>query len=376
MKIVILLPVRVGASGGFLKHLTEVVPRWLRSTDVDSVTIITPKGILNELEKLGVEVKHVSQNDYLTGFAEMGKLVEVGGFDVAFSTTSRPVKLYGCPIVTMVRNIEPIQKATYKMPIIWRLRLWALRREFASACRQADRILAVSQYTRDEVFRRFNIQSNKIDVVYHGFDTGELAVARKPDLNLPTEDFIFSAGSMVPHRGFEDIICAVATLRSCGREVPCVVLAGNKRGHLTPYEQALGRLARSLNVEDGIVWAGQLQRDEMTWCYQNAKLYIQTSRAESFSNIQVEAMGHGCMCVSCDHPPMPEIFEDAPFYYPTGDAGALAARIQSTLELGQEEVEMCQARVRKRASFFSWDKTAVQTLEVLKRTVSGWKLSK
>ena len=256
------------------------------------------------------------------------------------------------------------------MPLIWRLRLWMLRREYVKACRQSSRVLAVSNYAKGEVCRRFNLHQEMVDVVYHGIDSVEIATTRKPDFDIP-EDFIFSAGSIVPYRGYEDIIRSLAQLRSNGGKAPCVILAGSGAYHPTSYERFLRRLAKSLRVEDIIIWAGQLQSEEMAWCFHNAKLFIQTSRAEACPNIVLEAMGHGCVAISCDHPPMPEFFVDTAFYYPTGDAGALAVKIQRVLEMGQDEIRMVQVRAQNRASFFTWEKTAAQTMEVLERAIGS-----
>jgi len=372
MNVAILVPIRVGGSGGFVKHLSEVVPRWELSDRIDKISIFAPAGTLDALGTLGVDLVQVPRNDYRTGFLRMGELVKAGGYDVVLNSTARPVKLNGSPLVTMVQNIEPIQTPTYTMPYLWRLRLWALRREHAIACRQATRVLAVSNYVKNEVCRRFQLRQEKVDVVYHGFNPSEVATVRKPDINIPDRDFLFSAGSIVPYRGFEDILRALGEIRSKGVLVPCVVLAGSRSDPARSYEQSLRKLAKTVHITDRIIWAGQLQREEMSWCFNNARLFIQTSRAESFSNIQLEAIGHGCLCVSGNNPPMPEILADAASYYPLGDTCALASEIQNVLKMDKKEDGIRRDRARQRASFFSWDKTAEQTLDALERAIQDF----
>lgn len=370
MKVAILVPIRFSASGGFAKHLAAVIPRWLQSNRLKHVSIIAPEGAHTGLDKLGVELFTVSRDDYRTGFREMGSMVEAGGYDVAFSIVTRAVRLKGCPVVTMIRNIEPIQRPVYKMPLLWRLRLWMLRYENAKAIRQSTRVLAISTYVKEEVCRRFNVNQEKVDVVYHGFDPVELSSARKPDFSIP-EEFMFSAGSIVPYRGYEDIIRALAILRTKGVQKPCAVLAGSGGYHPTAYERSLKKLAQSLGVADSILWAGQLSRDEMAWCFQKAKLYIQTSRAEACPNIVLEAMGHGCMTISCDHPPMPEFFADTALFYPVGAAALLADKIEQVLHMRQEQIIQLQEGARQRAACFTWEKTADRTLAILERAAGN-----
>jgi glycosyltransferase involved in cell wall biosynthesis len=66
---------------------------------------------------------------------------------------------------------------------------------------------------------------------------------------------------------------------------------------------------------------------------------------------------------------MPEILSDAASYYPSGDTYALASAIQYFLKMDKKEVGIRQDRARQRALFFSWDKTAEQTLDALERAV-------
>jgi glycosyltransferase involved in cell wall biosynthesis len=71
---------------------------------------------------------------------------------------------------------------------------------------------------------------------------------------------------------------------------------------------------------------------------------------------------------------MPEIFQDAALYYPIGNSDALAQRIKMVLEMNREETEKWRKAARLRSSFFSWDKCANETLEVLQHVFRDyWK---
>lgn len=372
MKIAILITNTREVSGGFMKHLMELVKRWQQNAQVAQLEIFVLEHIFPDLPQFDGPIRRVPSNDRLRAFRQMAGLVEAGGFDVAFNTAARPVSLSRVPLVVLVQNIEPIQKPTYPMPLLWRLRLWALRRENSIACRKATRVLAVSNHVRDEVSCRFYLGAERIDVAYHGFDAAEAsAKTRKPALNISSGEFVFSAGGIVPYRGYEDIIRAIAYIRSDGGDAPCAILAGSGNSLSKSYERSLRRLSSSLKVSELIVWAGQLQREEMSWCFNNARMFIQTSRAEACPNIVLEAMGHGCSCLSCDHPPMPEFFQDAASYYSTGDIVALASAIKATLNEDAETSEFMKSKALQRAALFSWDKTAELTLDSLNRAISA-----
>lgn len=372
MHIAILVPHRGGGSGGFLKHLQQVVPRWQRSEEVRQVTMVVPGGLLAELEELGVYVHRVARDTHRHGVLEMARFVDWSDFDVALTTTARPVPVRRLPLVTMVQNVEPLQRACYPMSLRWRIRLWALGWENWRACRAASRVVAVSEYTKECVKRSLGI-TGKVDVVYHGFDHGETRSCRRPAIGLPDGRFIFSAGSLVPYRGYEDGIRALAILREQGKQIPTLVLAGEGGTLACSYERWLRRLPHDLGVADRVVWAGQLCRDEMNWCFQNAAAFVQNSRAEACPNTLLEALGNGSVIVSCSQPPMPEILAHAAVYYETGDASDLARKLADVLSWGAQAIGMQRQKARQRAGFFSWDKTATETLAVLRRAVQEFR---
>lgn len=369
LNLAVLVPSRSGGSGGFIKHLQEVVPRWVESRRLGRLSILAPEGLFEGLDQLGAELIHVPRDDYRSGFRRMGGIASSGQYDVALNTTARPVKLVNLPVLTMVQNIEPIQRSIYPMPLLWRMRLWALRREHAIACRQSTRILAVSMYVKEEICRRFMISPDKIDVVYHGFDPHELDTVSKPDIDVQSGEFIFSAGSIVPYRGYEDIIRALALVRrQTGIDIPAV-LAGSPVGHAASYEHFLHKLAKNNEVDDIIYWAGQLSREQMSWCFMNAKMFIQTSRAEACPNIVLEAMGSGCLNISCDQKPMQEFFKNAAIYYTAGCAEELSDRMITLSEFDDARVFTNQKKSNFRSEFFHWGKTAGMTLDSIEKLV-------
>jgi glycosyltransferase involved in cell wall biosynthesis len=205
-----------------------------------------------------------------------------------------------------------------------------------------------------------------MDVVYHGIDLNEWHNASKPALDVQP-GFIFAAGSIAPYRGFEDVIRSLALLRDRKREPVTAVFAGGSVGLASRYERGLHELAHSLGVEESIVWAGQLRRPEMTWCYTNASMFVQTSRAEACPNILLEALGHGCLCISCDQPPMPELVGDAAMMYRVGNAEQLANTIMAVQAMDDATREEFKNKARLRAAEFSCDIIAEMMLQILER---------
>lgn len=94
--------------------------------------------------------------------------------------------------------------------------------------------------------------------------------------------------------------------------------------------------------------------------YSEAQVYVLSSRWEGFGLVLVEAMAHGLPVVSSDLPTSKEIMGDYALYFPTGDANALAARLQdaTTLDCSAKAQEALQIAHRFDLSQImqAWDK--------------------
>ena len=96
-----------------------------------------------------------------------------------------------------------------------------------------------------------------------------------------------------------------------------------------------------------------------------------TSRAEACPNVVLEAMSHGCACVSVDAPPMPEFFPSTTLYYRCGRAETLAAQLKHSITVSAAERARWQAAALVRAADFSWQRTAQTTVALLNSLVRG-----
>ena len=125
------------------------------------------------------------------------------------------------------------------------------------------------------------------------------------------------------------------------------------------------------NLSSKVCWAGNLNESEMSWCYQNCSAFIMTSRVEACPNIALESMSHGCVCISADSPPLPEIFGETAIFYPPINGKALAEAIQTVLASDSNLRNEASERARKQASKFSWDVCAEKTVAELAKAVGS-----
>jgi glycosyltransferase involved in cell wall biosynthesis len=359
-------------SGGYLKYLEHMLPLLRDDPGVASLDVFMPSGV-QWVTPAGFVTHTWPVADARQGYRHLRTQLHRLAPDVVFIPTARWLDCGRIPTVVMVRNMEPLT-----VPFggnSWQEGIKNLARAFAArmACQRATRAIAVSQHVRDFLINQWKISHHKIGLVYHGIEVSpsrEHAVKPQTLAGYEFERFIFTAGSIRPARGLEDLIRAMAILPV--HEPALTLVIGGKPDPGTQFHmRQMQRLAKGLGVASRVVWAGQLNSLEMSWCFYRCAAFLVTSRAEACPNIALEAMSHGCAIVSTNQPPMPEFFVESAWYYTRRDARDLAEKIALALDGSREQREARQAAARSRAHDFNWPDTARRTFEQLRLAVEA-----
>jgi glycosyltransferase involved in cell wall biosynthesis len=292
--------------------------------------------------------------------------------DVVFIPTARYVNFDHIPTVTMIRNMEPLSIPFGQNPFVEAIKNIGRAYSAKKASVRADRIISVSKYVKEFLVKHWRININRIGVVYHGVELPNgISPLKVPDClkSLQHEKIIFTAGSIRPARGLEDLLLAFNLMY---RKNPSfkLVVAGSTDPCMEGYKSKLDAMTTKLGVTSSVRWAGALSESEMSWCYQNCSAFIMTSRAEACPNVVLEAMAHGCVCISTETPPMPEFFRDAAVYYPPNDGRTLGEAIQMVLSWDDGKKRKIFEQARNRASQFSWDVCAEKTVRELNKAAN------
>lgn len=362
---------------GYRNYLARLVPRLVAHPDVKALLVGMPQDIdISHWQNAAPSVRWLPLRCTLSSRGrEIGRaqkrVIEEFSPNVLFVPTARYWSFDGVPVVNMVRNMMPTTRP-YAANWLDRMKNWGRFVQMRSAAEKSTRVVAVSQYVRDYLADSLRIPGDKIGVVHHGIEVLPEESSQRPAGISDTwrGNFAFVAGSIYAYRGLEDVILAWDRMRSHA-VCPFLAIAGFVGHGMGRYYEGLKRMIKDRNLSSQVRFIGALTREEMTWCYQNCAVFVMTSRVEACPNIALEAMGHGCLCVSNGNPPMPEIFEDAARYYPAGNASALAHRIIEVLEAPQEQQGQARQVGLRRAAEFSWDVCCERTVRELQRAITS-----
>jgi len=346
-----------GLSGGYVKYLNKLLPLLQADTRISKLDVFVPAP---SVSRVNFRV-HPLEMRAMLPYRGLGCRFKELRPDVVFIPMAHWVDCGEIPTVVMFHNMEPLVAPFRGNPISEcgkNLGRMVLARR---ASRHATRVIAVSEFVRNFLTTEWKVPASTIGVVYHGMEAPmspqeAAAPGILRDLQRP---FFFTAGSIRPARGLEDAVRALVHLPALRDHL--LVVAGVAPAPLT-YQQQVTATARRLGVVDRLIWAGHLTPPEMSWCYYHCAAFIMTSRVEACPITVLEAMAHGCPCVSTNCPPMPEFFGDSALYYSPGDAFQLADRL-GHLRDSQDEASRLRRRTVERALLFSWERTASRTIE-------------
>lgn len=176
------------------------------------------------------------------------------------------------------------------------LRPW-LRSLLGMAYRRPGAMVAVSQGLRQALIGSFALPSERVTFIPNPVDVARVqAESARP---LERSPFVLAVGRLIPIKGFDLLLRAVAPLR----DVRLVILGeGPERGNLLA-------LAAQLGMADRLELPGY---EPNPWRYmRSARLVVVPSRSEGFSNVLVEALASQAAVVVSDCPYGPrEIVQD------------------------------------------------------------------
>jgi glycosyltransferase involved in cell wall biosynthesis len=233
--------------------------------------------------------------------------------------------------------------------------------------RRAQRILAVSQSTREDLVELLGIASERIDVVPQG--VGEVRRAQplaeaqtRARFELGERRVLLSLSAKRPHKNLLALIGALARIPAERR--PLLVLPG----YATWHEAELRALAESLGVAGDVRFEGWVSAAELEGLWELADAFVYPSLYEGFGLPVLEAMARGVPVACANTSSLPEVAGDAALLFDPGSEEEIAATIECLLD-DPALVERLRAKGLDRVRRFTWQRTARLTLESYARAL-------
>lgn len=289
----------------------------------------------------------------------------IGGADVFFSP-----HFFLAPLSSACRRVTTFHDLSYlRFPEFFtrRKRWWhTIEMNPSSQAKFSDRIIAVSQSTKDDLIDYYHIDPANITVVPSGAgiaipSQNEVAEFKKKG-QLP-ERFIFYLGTIEPRKNIGGLIRAFNVLKErAGFEDVELVIAG-KRGW--KFEDVLEEVKNS-PFAPAIRSLGHISDADRALYHAAATVFVYPSFFEGFGSPVLEAMACGTPVITSAHSSLPEVAGNAALLVDPYNISDLAEAMRIVVSDKAIQGKMAKQGIEQ-AALFTWEKAAQATLEILTR---------
>jgi len=242
-----------------------------------------------------------------------------------------------------------------------RLSSWKTRR----GAIRADKVIAVSQFTKKEIHEVFAIPCEKIVVIYHGcscdmFPDCDEETWRevRSRLGLSERPFILFVGGAEPRKNHQVLFEAFAQSPKLIEELSLVAI-----GDETVRDTSLRQTTQALGLSEVVTCPGFLSTADLRVVYSKAVALVFPSLYEGFGMPLLEAMACGTPIITGQDTALPEVAGDAALYVNVQDSEQLGAVLEKLVD-DSDLQEQLRKKGFERVKHFSWERAARETLAI------------
>ena len=230
---------------------------------------------------------------------------------------------------------------------------------FPWVVRRADRFIAVSRHTADDLIRRAGVPASRIEVIYHGLDPAFAAPSDGAGPATSGPPYFLAVGGVSPRKNTRRLIEAFARWRARGahRAEYTLRITG---ASLDPDLQRSGG-----SLLAGVSLLGYVDKAELPRLYAGAAAFLYPSIYEGFGLPIIEAMACGAPVVTSRTASAPEIAGGAAILVDPFDLESIESALEQVTK--PDEADRLRALGRERARLFHWSEAADKTLEIYGR---------
>jgi len=357
-----LLSLRPGRIGGTETYLRELLREMPAEAGQDELVVVMDRDVARGLETPGFERVVVDQS---AGRIVLDRVLEAytvwrsRGLERAFERIGADALFFPQQSIFPKRVRGPVVLTVVDVGyLFYPESLNLFDRTFRPAVyprsmERADRIVAISEFTKRTVVARCGVPPSKVVSIPLGFRRSD-AQSVKPT-ELVRGPYVYYPAVTHPFKNHALLFRTYAALKKSGRLSEKLVLTGAK----TPAWRDLERLARELGVGNDVVHLGYLPSSEVRRVYAGASAVLFPTRFEGFGLPVTEAVEFGKKVITSRLEIFDELGVPKRFQIDFGEPEELlrALRSEGTTVLEREPS--------------SWREMAARTLKVLRQVGSG-----
>ena len=241
----------------------------------------------------------------------------------------------------------------------------------SNALRKSEKIITVSNFSKGEMIKYFNVSEKKIVTIYNGIDRKLFQCSKndqflqkiKKKYKLP-ERFILYVGSVKPHKNLYRAVLAFMRLVKDYNDLYFIII-GKSDELITSDKRVLDMIHNDNRIKNRVILQGIIEKNILPYFYKLSDLLLFPSLYEGFGLPPLEAMACGTPVVASKLSSITEVCGDAAYYvdpYSEEDIAYGCHNVLSDNVLKSNLIKKGLQRVMK----FDWWKSAEKHMKLFK----------
>lgn len=265
------------------------------------------------------------------------------------------------PVVASVHDVSFLEHPEY----FTRSRAWQLRCTVKRTVRTAVRVFTASEFSKSSIVTAYALDPDKVLVTPYAVSSSFHAMSRSTARRWVTSryglasPFILTVGDVQPRKNYCNLIKAFRDLiAACPQLEQHLVVVGKE----TWFSDTVKAAAKMSGLGDRIHFMGFVEDDHLLRLYGACDMFVYPSYYEGFGIPILEAMACGRAVACSNTSAMPEVADSAALLFDPSSVPEMVRAMRDLL-LDSELRTRMERLGSHRATLFSWEKTARQTLD-------------
>lgn len=214
------------------------------------------------------------------------------------------------PYIITVHDLQALHYPGYFSRI---KNLW-LRFAWKRCVKTADKIVAISNFVKNDIEEKLNVDSKKISVIYNpitGIDKIENFEKIKNKYNIEKNNYYYAVSFLSPHKNLKILLYTIKRIKESKLNIPNKLVISGVEGR---SESEIKKLINELNIQNEIILTGFISNEERNSLYKNAKMFLFPSMFEGFGMPPIEAMNLGTPVITTKKASLYEVTKGKAYY--------------------------------------------------------------
>jgi len=263
------------------------------------------------------------------------------------------VRRFGVPVVLTVHDL-----AHYRYPEKFGfVRSHLLRRLLHKTVNNADFVISVSEYTRQDILRFIGFPTERIRVILEGGPA--IQRQNKSETDVTASRYFLYVGQLERTKNVERLVrafCESPIFKEAGVELWIVGRPGNA-------SEDIQSAIAAYDAEGRVRLLGYVEEERLPGLYINCDAFVFPSLIEGFGLVLLEAMSYGAPVIAANASVIPEVVGDGAMLVDALDTQDLRAKMEKVY-VDRSLRENLRDRGTARVGLFSWKKAAEETWQL------------